>query len=218
VHNKRSRRGPHLTRKVDRERVAVGGGLARALAGSLAATINAALLYGCAATPIGNTSAHDADGSLPAPDGLGVCAPDSPLKAMFASMASRAGELAGCFMSRQTVPVWGEPRAVNYPSEYAYAISYPSARRDLIHAKISKQTLDESKKNGKTIRPYGRKGSPNTRSELPIFWIPRRALPRSHCICRYSSQCSCQSTGLAMPAIRWFRFASAKCLWTTTRS
>jgi hypothetical protein len=60
--------------------------------------------------------------TLPVPDGLDLCPPDSPIASMLAQAVGKAGEVSACFVSRDNVRLPAVPQAIDYPVEYAFAI------------------------------------------------------------------------------------------------
>jgi hypothetical protein len=60
--------------------------------------------------------------TIPAPDGLNLCPPDSPIASMLAQAVGKAGEVSACFVSRGNVRLLAVPQAIDYPVEYAFAI------------------------------------------------------------------------------------------------
>jgi len=63
--------------------------------------------------------AWSADAVIPAPQGLSVCAAESPLTASMKRIASEFGTLTGCFVSSEQAPVHG----IDKPVELAFAIT-----------------------------------------------------------------------------------------------
>jgi hypothetical protein len=60
--------------------------------------------------------------TIPAPDGLSLCPPDSPITSMLVQAVRQAGNVSACFVSRESVRLRAVPQAVDYPVEYAFAI------------------------------------------------------------------------------------------------
>jgi hypothetical protein len=60
--------------------------------------------------------------TIPAPDGLSLCPPDSPIVSMLAQAVGNAGKVSACFVSREYVRLSAVPQAIDYPVAYAFAI------------------------------------------------------------------------------------------------
>jgi hypothetical protein len=78
--------------------------------------------HGVVASEDVDTAAASAAENIPAPDGLRLCPPDSPIASMLARAVGQAGKVAGCFVSSDKVRLRAVPQAVDYPVEYAFAI------------------------------------------------------------------------------------------------
>jgi hypothetical protein len=84
-----------------------------------------AFVCGGQAADTGSVSAADARRTwLPPPQGLQACPADSPLTAMFDRLASQSGDLVGCFVSIEKVPMHGVLKTVDRPLEYVFAIRF----------------------------------------------------------------------------------------------
>lgn len=95
----------------------------------------------CVAPPL---TAQEVMDSVPAPQGLVACPPQSPMIAGLTRMIGQTGELGGCFVSREKVEIRGSAKAIELPLQSAFAITllpnpsgpFTTANVDALYSKI----------------------------------------------------------------------------------